>query len=183
MKSIRLNQANRRSLNEILTQKVREKKNKEQESYGEGFGQEIYDEIYGKHAELLATLPKSWLHFESYMYVNNVKSDGGGSSFLFDNNSKIPIPPRGSNFVKIEMLSKPLAKKLTSSWQKKEKTIKEYDVLISSTYQILNSCTSTKQLLEKWPESAKAIEEVFSTPTTALSVVYDFSKLNKSLGI
>lgn len=185
MKSTRLTKENKEMIAKKIISDAYDKKKKALEEERYAFSEKVYADIYEKNLEQINNLPSGWLIESNEFMVQFGSSSTGYCQRMLKNKKRflakdtesyrqcLKIYDDGHKFTKIH---DDLTDKIDFLKEEIKKSERE-------VWAMLNSCNTTKQLKEAWPEITKYVEnfEPASERTTAIAPI--IGDLNERLGL
>lgn len=185
MKSIRLTKEMRENIvSRVLKDAYDEKKEAiQQERYD--FSEKVYADIYKKDLEAMTVLPDGWLPVSDEFMVQFGSDSTGYCRRMLQKKKRFLAKHLESyrQCLKIYDDEHEFTKIHDDLTKRIEDIDDEYKKTRIEIYGIVNSCNSTKQLKDAWPEIAKYVEifEPTEQRTTEIAPVLD--DINKRLGL
>lgn len=185
MPSTRLTKEMKEQIASKILSKAYIKKEKSIEEQRFAFSERVYKDIYKKELDQMNDLPQGWLPESSEFTVQFGGRQTGYCRRMLREPKRFQAHhvKRYNQCIKIYSDNHKFTKKHDALTEKWESIREEKKNAERSIWAMLNSCNTTKQLKEAWPEIAKYVEifEPASERSTAVAPIMD--NLNKQLGL
>ena len=149
-------------------------------------GTELYKNIIGDvHLDLIAKLPEHYVTRSTSININVMK--GSWVKILLSKSMPIPSCYMYSSIPCTEFWDKNECDKWFKKYESKKKELNGWENHIREcrdySMRIMNSVTTTKQLIALWPECAKYLPDANKTVDTSQLPMVQVTKLNAMLGL